>query len=245
MTSQNIVITMAGRGSRFTEAGYKEPKYQIYAHNFSLFIWSMSSLKNIIGLEDKIIFVCLKENNAKNFIFAECQKLLLNNIYIFELDEITDGQATSAFLSNHLWDLNKPLLIYNIDTFVNPFLISTTNIKKGSDGWIPCFQAKGDHWSFVEVNNSGWATNVSEKKRISELASIGLYWFKLSSDFIKTYKNSLLIKNTERFIAPLYNSLIQSNKKISIINLPCDHVFPLGTPLELNAFLSKNISMPK
>jgi hypothetical protein len=145
-----------------------------------------------------------------------------------------------------LWDFNKSLLIYNIDTFVNPLFISPSNIKKDSDGWIPCFKAKGNHWSFVKIDNFDWATNVSEKNRISEFASIGLYWFKVSSDFIKAYKDSILINlNTERFIAPLYNSLIQDDKKISITDIPCNHIYPLGTPSELNIFLNQDIPIPK
>ena len=243
---QNILITMAGSGSRFIKAGFSEPKYMIRAHNKTLFYWSLKSLKNFISDNTRLIFITLKENNARKFIESECLNLGLENIYIYELDHVTDGQATSAYNSSSLWQAEKPLLIYNIDTYINPRSLKISDIPPNSDGWIPCFKAKGDHWSFVNLNQYGWAQSVSEKERISEFASIGLYWFKKADEFLNAYDNFFLKHkneiNGERYIAPLYNYLISNNKNISIANIPVYDVYPLGTPGELDQFVSKDLS---
>lgn len=243
--NSNIVITMAGRGSRFYDAGYKVPKYEIIAHDRSLFDWSMSSLANFINPNSRIIFVCLAENNSSAYVRQHSLKYGLKDVHIIELDEITDGQATSAYISRHLWDQDAPLLVYNIDTFVVPSVIKPEDIKQGSDGWVPCFKAPGEHWSFVKIGSDQWATEVAEKRRISENASIGLYWFSRARDYIHAYETFFsdpenMVKG-ERYIAPLYQQLIADGHKISIEDLPLDKVHVLGTPQELNDFLSKNI----
>lgn len=239
----NIVITMAGRGSRFYEAGYKVPKYEIMAHGRSLFSWSMLSLKNFIDDSAKVIFVTLKENKSAPYIRAQCEQLGIKNIEIVEIDQITDGQATSAYVSRNSWALDAPLLIYNIDTYVDPNSLQPKDIRKSADGWIPCFQVLGEHWSFVKLDSNGWASDITEKKRISNFASIGLYWFANASEYVQAYDkffaDSLNLVKGERYVAPLYRQLVKSGKKICISDLPVGNVHVLGTPNELNLFLSK------
>lgn len=242
----NIVITMAGRGSRFYQAGYKVPKYEIQAHGHSLFYWSMKSLENFITPKSRVIFVCLAENQSGVYIQRQCEQLGLDNVYIHEIDEVTDGQATSAYISKNLWLPDEPLLVYNIDTYVNPRSLSPSDIPAGSDGWIPCFRVPGDHWSFVKVGKDGWALDVAEKNRISDYASIGLYWFSKSSNYLSAYETFFNLPGNlvrgERYIAPLYKHLINQGKMISIADLPVKDIHVLGTPDELNVFLNKDVS---
>ncbi|MQT48238.1 hypothetical protein GHO40_16145 [Pseudomonas helleri] len=239
--SVNIVITMAGRGSRFYEAGYTVPKYEIQAHGRSLFDWSMLSLKNFLTSDSRVIFVCLEENKSAEYVLAQSRALGLRDVHILELSEVTDGQATSAYLSRKLWQPEEPLLIYNIDTYVNPRALKPELIRNRSDGWVPCFQVPGDHWSFVELGSDDWAVDLAEKQRISEFASIGLYWFSRAEDYAAAYErffaHSQNLVRGERYIAPLYRQLIEEGRKISIADLAVDDVHVLGTPAELNTFL--------
>lgn len=240
----NIVITMAGRGSRFYEAGYTVPKYAIEAHGRSLFDWSMLSLKNFIDSDSRIVFVCLKENDSSAYVRRQCAMLGLEDVHVLELDQITDGQATSAYVSRHLWRDGDPLLVYNIDTYIHPRALHPDQIAPGSDGWIPCFQVPGEHWSFVGTGPDGWAREVAEKKRISGNASVGLYWFRDAAGYVDAYDRFFAAGNGlvkgERYIAPLYAQLIAEGKKISISDLPVADVHVLGTPAELQVFLEKD-----
>jgi len=165
------------------------------------------------------------------------------NVHVHELAALTDGQATSALRSRALWNPCQPLLIYNIDTYVNPACLRPEAIKPGSDGWIPCFQAPGEHWSFVKLNAEDWATEVTEKRRISNFASIGLYWFADCETYAACYEDYFsdpaTLVNGERYVAPLYSHLLSKGQHISIVDLPRDQVHVLGTPAELEDFIEK------
>jgi dTDP-glucose pyrophosphorylase len=241
---QNIVITMAGRGSRFYEAGYTVPKYEIMAHDRSLFDWSMLSLKNFLNAESRVIFVCLKENNSAEYVRQRSEALGLADVRLLELDRVTDGQATSAYVSRELWHPDGSLLVYNIDTYVDPRALKPEHIRAGSDGWVPCFQVPGEHWSFVALGGDGWAVDLAEKQKISDFASIGLYWFADAAGYVHAYNRFFsdeknLVRG-ERYIAPLYRQMIAEGRKISISDLSVSDVHVLGTPAELGRFLDLN-----
>jgi len=240
----NLVITMAGKGSRFLSAGYNSPKYELLAHDKTLFEWSISSIKNFINKDTRLVFVCLKENSSVDFIREKMKDYIFLEMQIIELDNITDGQASSAFSSHLFWDMESPLIIFNIDTHINPVFLKPENIPSGSDGWIPCFNGSGSHWSFVQLDINGWAVNVIEKMRISNYASVGLYWFLEARDFFEAYKNNKkrLQVLGESYVAPLYNYLIGNKKRISITEIPTAEVVVLGTPLEFEDFKNNNNS---
>lgn len=243
--SLNVVITMAGRGSRFYDAGYTVPKYEIIAHDRSLFEWSMLSLKNFLTSDCRVIFVCLEENKSSDFVLQKTKELGITDVHIIELKKITDGQATSAYLSRELWMPDCPLLIYNIDTYVKPHALQPCDIRPGSDGWVPCFQVPGEHWSFVKLGDDGWAVDLAEKQRISDYASIGLYWFSRASRYAELYERFFsdpknLVRG-EKYVAPLYRQLISEGGKISMSDLRLSDVHVLGTPAELDQFLGLSI----
>lgn len=237
----NIVITMAGRGARFREAGYNEPKYEIMAHGHSLFDWSMRSLEHFLP-GSRVVFVCLKENDSRGYVLARCAQLGIADAHVLELDNVTDGQATSAYLSRFLWRPDAPLLVYNIDTYVAPQALRPGHIRPGADGWVPCFQAPGHHWSFVKPGEDGWAVDLAEKQRISDHASVGLYWFASGNAYADAYERffadpASLVRG-ERYIAPLYKQLLRDGGKVCLSDLPMDAVHVLGTPAELASFLA-------
>jgi dTDP-glucose pyrophosphorylase len=238
----NIVITMAGNGSRFFNAGYKVPKFEIDAKGKTLFEWSMLSLIGFNDKSNKYIFICRKDHNAKNFIAEKCEKLNIKNYVIKEIDFLTDGQATTALLAENFWNEADELLIYNIDTFVEPFSMKSEDLK--GEGFIPCFEGQGDHWSFVKLDNADKAVEVAEKKRISKYCTLGAYYFKSAklykNLYEKYYSNSENLTNGERYIAPLYNQLIKEGGKVYISNISIDKIHALGTPDELNLFLQSD-----
>jgi dTDP-glucose pyrophosphorylase len=239
--SSNIVITMAGRSSRFYDAGYTVPKYEILAHGRSLFDWSLLSLKNFLTPDSRVIFVCLAENRSEHYVLSRCKQLGMADAHVVAVEALTDGQATSAYVSRHLWRSDDPLLIYNIDTYVKPLALCPSDIRLGSDGWVPCFKASGEHWSFVKVGEDGWATDIAEKQRISDCASIGLYWFARAGRYVEAYErffaNPENLVRGERYVAPLYRDLLERGDRLSVANLRLEDVHVLGTPAELAAFM--------
>lgn len=238
-SKMNIIITMAGLGSRFQKAGYKEPKFMIKVKGKTLFEWSMMSLTDFNKQKDvKYIFIVRKESNARDFIIKQMKKFGKLNIEIVEIDYLTDGQATTALLAEPYWNKNEEMIVYNIDTYIESDVMKYSDIS--GDGFIPCFNAPGDHWSFVKLDKNGNAIEVREKQRISDNCTVGLYYFKscqLYKDiYDEYYKDDSNLENNEKYIAPLYNHMINKGLIVRISLIPAKSVHVLGTPDEVKAF---------
>ena len=164
-----IVITMAGLGSRFRKAGYTVPKYQIEVNGHTLFYWSMLSLTGFAT--KKYVFIVRKEDNASAFITEACREFGVYDPTILEIDHLTSGQAETATLAAPWWDENEPLLIYNIDTYVEAGQMRDAQLK--GDGFIPCFAGEGDHWSFVRLERQGGG-DTGEDSHLRQLYGRGL-----------------------------------------------------------------------
>ena len=234
-----VVITMAGLGSRFRKAGYKVPKYQIEAHGRTLFDWSMESLKGFADPENDYIFVVRKEDDAEEFIRSSCEKIGITNVTVIGIDYLTDGQATTAMLAKDVWDKESALMIYNIDTYVEAYEMKTGQIA--GDGFIPCFHAPGDHWSFAKLDAIGKVVEVREKERISDNCTLGAYYFKTCALYEQLYNEYYTseekLEKGEKYVAPLYNYLISKGGDVRISIVDFEKVHVLGTPEELNYFL--------
>ena len=239
----DIVITMGGLGSRFKKAGYTVPKYMIEAKGKTLFEWSMISLEGYRDRADKFIFIAMKDenNDVESFIRSKCSELSIEAPKVILLDYLTDGQATTAMLAGKYWNSDNALLIYNIDTYVEAGEMNSAELK--GDGFIPCFQAEGDHWSFVRLDEEGKVAEIKEKKRISDYCTLGAYYFRtcgLYEDLYNEYygdKTRELV-NGEKYVAPLYDFLLSKGGEIYISDIAPDKVHVLGTPEELEAFIN-------
>ncbi|WP_188053215.1 glycosyltransferase family 2 protein [Sphingosinithalassobacter sp. CS137] len=233
------IITMAGFGRRFLDAGYTVPKYCIEVHDRSLFCWSMASLRGFIEAGADFVFIVRSADAAADFIAREARKAGIARFEIVELDAPTDGQATTAMLAAPAVARSaEPMLIYNIDTFVHPDMLPAPRVR--GEGWIPCFAAEGDHWSFVRTDANGRAVEVREKVRIAPHATIGLYWFGSFDLYARTYHEFYAdpanLEANERYVAPMYNHLIRQGSPVYIHDVPLEAVVPLGVPRDVEAF---------
>lgn len=240
----DIVITMGGLGSRFRKMGYKVPKYMIDAKGKSLFEWSMISLEGYKENVAQYIFIAMKDEecDVESFISKKCEELGIKDYHVILLDYLTDGQATTAMMAEKYWNPGHALLIYNIDTYVEAGEMNSAELR--GDGFIPCFQAEGDHWSFVRLDDSGKVVEIKEKKRISNYCTLGAYYFKTCSLYKQLYdeyysKTTELV-NGEKYVAPLYDYLLSKNGEIYISDVKPERVHVLGTPEELQAFLDED-----
>ena len=240
-----IVITMAGLGSRFKKAGYTVPKYEITVHGKSLFEWSMESLKGYHSPDNDYFFIVRRQDDARSFILGQWAKITGNSdkARVIELDEPTDGQATTAMLAAPYWKKDEPLLIYNIDTYVEAGCMKSEDIS--GDGFIPCFNAPGDHWSFVALDGSGNATLVREKERISDNCTLGAYYFSscglYEQMYGEYYTDDTNMEKGEKYVAPLYNYMISKGLTVRICLVDAKAVHVLGTPEELDVFAKESI----
>lgn len=235
----NILIPMAGAGNRFKEAGYIFPKPLIEINNKPMIQWVIESLK----LDGNYIFIVQKEHQEK-YNINSVLKILKPNCKIIELDQVTKGAACTTLLAKKYIDSNNPLVIANSDQYIEWDSIKSMynfNSKK-IDGSILTFEAIHPKWSYAKVDKNNFVLEVAEKKVISKNATVGVYYWKKGSEYVK-YAESMIKKdirvNNEYYVCPVYNEAIQDKKKIMIDEVSEMH--GLGTPDDLNNFLSKKI----
>jgi hypothetical protein len=236
----HVVVTMAGLGSRFRTKGWNRPKFEIEVRGRTMFAWAMESLRNFLP-DAHAVFVVRAEDHATEFVRREAGPFGVSNPSILELGHVTDGQATTVLLTLPLLrarDPNASLAIYNIDTYVEPSALHPQDIK--GDGWIPCFPGAGDAWSFFRTDAEGRVLEAREKSRISEHCSIGLYYFASIDLYERTYReyyeSGRAHGQRERYVAPMYQHLVEAGASLWVQRVPRAAVHPLGTPEEVEAF---------
>lgn len=236
MNKMVVVIAMAGEGRRFKERGIQEPKYAIVARGKPLFDWALLSLEPWFKSAH---FVFVARQGVKEFVRKRCEILGVQSYEVVELFEPTDGQATTVLKGVEQLDETQPLLIYNIDTHIVTEALKTEDIRDEYDGWLALFCAPGDHWSFAKLDEHGRVTDVSEKVRISEFASVGLYYFKSIALFREAYRtHAQWTKENykEVYVMPLYKALLDKGLYIGSKVIAYEEVVPLGTPEEVARF---------
>jgi dTDP-glucose pyrophosphorylase len=239
----NFVIPMAGRGQRFTNAGYQLPKMLIEAHGKTLLEWSIDSLP--LSLCKRLICILLKDHDEQFGLKQRIQLIYGNRVDVrfYELEAVTRGQAETVALAKSLVDPELDLLIFNIDTYFHSDTLVSQLLRTDIDGVLGTFKSTAPRFSFAVVDEaSSYVTRTAEKEPISTHALTGLYHFKKPADFFEAadyYMQNNIQVNNEFYIAPMYNYLIEKGKKFVLDDAGEHHI--LGTPEELDSFLHQNI----
>jgi NDP-sugar pyrophosphorylase family protein len=243
-----IVIPMAGASRRFSEAGYTKPKYMLKAAGRSLLTHSLSSFSNYFQTEP-FLLICRDVMGTADFIKSEVEKLTIRNFQIITLESETRGQAetVAAGLIAAQTDLQTRITIFNIDTIRPGFEFPSGPEFTGMDGYLEVFEADGENWSFVRTDHptSKLVIQTTEKKRISNHCCTGLYHFNHATDFMSAFKLEIqrgMSDIGEYYVAPLYNWLIASGKKIVCNPVARPNVILSGTPHEYELFCESLIN---
>ena len=233
----NVLIPMAGAGSRFQQAGYTFPKPMIQVHDKPM----IQVVVDNLGLEANYHFVVQKEHRQKYNLDTFLNLISPGDCKVIEVDGMTDGAACTALLAKEFIDNDNPLFFANSDQFVewNTVEFMYNMQETNADGGIVTFKATHPKWSFAKVNDDGLVTEVAEKNPISNNATIGYYYWKHGSDFVK-YAEQMIEKdirvNNEFYVCPVFNEAIQDNKKIRPFEV--NGMWGLGTPEDLQYYLN-------
>jgi hypothetical protein len=228
-----IVIPMVGRSSRFFQAGYALPKYQLSLNGRSVFWHSVDSFRRYFD-DEQFVFLCRQDFGAHAFIQAELEQLGVKHFRIVNFEAETHGQADTVYQGLRGVNAEEPIYVFNIDTFRPGF----EKAPVSCDGYLEVFVGEGDHWSFVQPGPSSSVVATTEKVRISDLCSNGLYYFKRKGDFDEAFEDVSSRREFVRgefYVAPLYNYLIRSGKLIRYVVVSPDSVVSCGTPSEFEA----------
>ena len=231
----NVLIPMAGEGSRFATAGYTFPKPLIDVQGKPMIQVVVENL----NMDANFIFVVRKEHREK-YNLDSLLKLIAPGCQIVETDGLTEGAACTALLAKDFIDNDSPLFFANSDQFVewdsNEFMYKMN--ETNADGGIVSFTATHPKWSFAKIDENGLVTEVAEKNPISDIATVGYYFWKHGSDFVK-YAEQMIKKdvrvNGEFYVCPVFNEAISDCKEIRTFNT--DGMWGLGTPEDLKYYL--------
>ena len=234
-TRLNILIPMAGAGSRFEQVGYTFPKPLIDVNGDPM----IKLVSENLNMEANFIYIVQKSHNEK-YNLKTLLNLISPNCTIVEVDGLTEGAAVTTLLAKEFIDNDQPLLMANSDQFLewdsNEFMYKMN--ETNSDAGIVTFTATHPKWSFAKINEKGLVTEVAEKNPISDIATVGVYYWKRGSDYVK-YAEQMIKKNirtnNEFYVCPVFNEAILDGKEIRTFNIK--KMWGIGVPEDLNYFL--------
>lgn len=235
----NILIPMAGLGSRFPKS--KLPKPLIDVNGKPMIQRAIESM----GIKGNLIFITRIEHNTE-FNLDEKIKDLFPDSTIISINYLTEGPACTAMLAENIIDGDESLIIANCDQIMNwdheAFNLFCKNYPH--DGFLVTYYANTEKNSYVKVKSDGFAQELKEKQIISNISTNGIHFWKKGSDFVQSVKRMIekndRAPNGEFYIAPSYNYLIEDNKKIGIYHIPnCQH-WAVGTEEDLKEYLKAN-----
>jgi RpiB/LacA/LacB family sugar-phosphate isomerase len=237
MKKCNVLIPMAGLGSRFSDAGYIMPKQLIMVDGTQMLDWSLKS----INKDNCNLIFAIRQEHISNF---SMDKILKNrygdDIKIVVVDHLTDGSVSTCLLAKEYIDNDNPLLIYTLDVFFEPYF--NPSDLPDSDGFLLTFKSNNDGYSYAQLDNKGYVTKTAEKEVISENAAVGVYGYKSGKMFVK-YAEKMINENIrtkgEFYVCPLYNLMIEDGLKVTTQQVEKMHL--MGTPSELEFFTSHTL----
>ena len=224
----NVVIPMAGAGSRFAKVGYTKPKPLIEVGDKTLVQLSADSL---MTKEAKFHFLVSKDHIV-NYAVDNYLKEMYPDCEIIVVDKLTEGAACTVLLAKEYINNDTPIIIANSDQFI----VWNGKYDFDADASILVFNDDNPKWSFAKVEHN-YVVEVAEKNPISNIATVGVYIWKRGSDFVK-YAEQMIEKdirvNNEFYVCPIFNEAIADGKKITVSYI--DEMWGLGTPEDLEIY---------
>jgi HAD superfamily hydrolase (TIGR01509 family) len=232
----NVLIPMAGAGSRFEQAGYTFPKPLIPVNGKPM----IQVVVDNLGVDANFHFVVQKSHREK-YNLDTMLNLIAPGCKVIEVDGITEGAACTALLAKEFIDNEQPLLFANSDQFCEwkPVDFMYNMQEKNCDGGIVTFENTHPKWSYARIDDNGLITEVQEKNPISKDATVGYYYWKHGSDFVK-YAEQMIERdirvNNEFYVCPVFNQAIEDGKSIRAFR--SEGMWGLGTPEDLEYFVA-------
>ena len=226
-------MPMAGRGKRFRDAGYSQPKPMISIAGKPMIDWALKSLGGLT-MPHRFIFIALEDD-----LNAGLETLLANRGEVVSISNVTEGAVNTTLLAEHFIANNDPLVIANCDQYLEWDFQEFIHATNGFDCSVVVFESENPHHSYVETRGNE-IVKVKEKEIISPLACGGIYFYRSGLDYIVGARR--LIESNDRtngefYITPIFNKLIEVNKKITYFKIPNTKKHMLGTPEEVQDFL--------
>ena len=236
-----IVVPMAGRGSRFASAGYTTPKPLIPVGGRPMIQWVIENIRP--QRAHQFTFICLAEHLATYPEVPAELKRICPGCHIVPVRAVTEGAACTVLLAKEFINSDAPLMIANSDQIVDLKMDDylAAGDAPGVDGLIMTFWADHPKWSYCRMRPDHTVSEVLEKQVVSNEATVGIYNFRHGREFVRAAEMMIakdLRVNGEFYVAPCYNQLIEEGAKIVTVKtgVEKDGMYGLGIPEDLDFF---------
>lgn len=235
----NILIPMAGLGSRFSAIGISTPKPLILVGGKTLIERSIETL----GLSGRYIYITRTyADSIHNVRLTDIFKRLTPNFIEIRVGSKQFGAADTSLYAKQYIDNDSELIITNCDQILrwNPQSFLDFVDSRDPDGAVVIYNSDNPKNSFAKIEN-GIINEIAEKVAISRDALIGVHYWKHGSDFVRSAEH--LVDNfksfglPEAYISTTYNYLINNNKTILPWNIKDSGFIPIGTPEDVGVYL--------
>jgi dTDP-glucose pyrophosphorylase len=235
----NIVIPMAGLGSRFKNAGYELPKPLIDVMGKPM----IQRVFENIDQSGNLIFIAQQSHPVDPVLERIANMNVPYSTKVHKIDGLTEGAACTVLTVKDLIDNGEELLIINSDQLVLDYKYVQRGLsyfrKNKLDGGLWSFLCKNPKWSYAEIGDDCLVTKVAEKDPISDIATVGAYYFKRGEAFVHC-AHQMISKNIrvngEFYTCPIYNELIGIGGKVGVYMV--NEMVGLGTPEDLETYLT-------
>jgi dTDP-glucose pyrophosphorylase len=232
---------MAGRGSRFANAGYTIPKPLIPVGGRPMIQWIVENVRP--RRAHQFTFICLAEHLEKFPEVPAELKRICPGCHIIPVRALTEGAACTVLLAKERINSDDPLMIANsdqiVDLDINDYLAAADAPDVG--GLIMTFWADHPKWSYCRMRADGTVSEVLEKQVVSNEATVGIYNFQKGRDYVRAAESMIaknLRVNGEFYVAPTYNQLIGEGAKVITMKIGEERkgMYGLGVPEDLDFF---------
>lgn len=240
----NIVIPMAGRGSRFAKEGYTLPKPLIPLRGFPMIQAVIENLRPTTP--HQFHFLILRDHDT-SFDLANKLRSWAPGCSVIYVDDVTEGAACTVLLARDVIDSASPLMIANCDQYIDASIDAYLADMADADGLIMTMWADDDKWSFVRRDDTGRVVEVVEKVVVSDEATVGIYNFARGADFVR-YADAMIAAdervNGEFYVAPVYTMLAQAGGEVRChsIGKVGAGMHGIGVPDDLKSFEQSPVS---
>ncbi len=237
----NIVVPMAGLGSRFQQAGYTTPKPMIPVHGVPMIEVVVNNLRP--ARAHRFLFIC-QEKHIEEYQLRPFLAKVAPGCTVIGIPGVTQGAACTVLCAKEHINTNNPLMIANSDQWINysidDYLLRFDTYRYS--GFIMTMTSNLSKWSFIRRGVDKRVVEVVEKKVVSDEATCGIYNFARGKDFVRSAEAMIAANirvNNEFYVAPVYTQMIQEGHQIEACSIGTDRdgMYGLGTPEDLEHFL--------
>ena len=231
----NILIPMAGLGSRFPSHTYPMPKPLIEVNGEPMISKAIKSL----NLEGNYFFVVAK--NQFTSLVEETITAIKPGSKFIEIDYITEGPANSSLLFRDQINTNEELVIANCDQIMEWNSENFLHNVRLYDGAVVTYHTNTDKNSYARLDKNGLVVEIREKEVISNVSLNGIHYWKKGTHFVNSADKMIELQdrapNGEFYIGPTYNHMIRQGLKVGIYHIPNEQHHPVGVPDDLKKYL--------